>query len=222
MTSCCFNPRTRKGCDVVGQFQAAVVTVSIHAPARGATRSRMRPRCSRACFNPRTRKGCDPTSLARNIGGWQFQSTHPQGVRHTQVVEKTVAKMFQSTHPQGVRLHLLGYHFRIWVVSIHAPARGATKRTIRSRGSLKFQSTHPQGVRLVRECLSIAEDYVSIHAPARGATSQTRLNSSDDKFQSTHPQGVRLTWWSAVRDAACFNPRTRKGCDPCSEDLPCT
>ena len=32
-----FNPRTRKGCDVVDGITIGVDVVSIHAPARGAT-----------------------------------------------------------------------------------------------------------------------------------------------------------------------------------------
>ena len=33
-------------------------------------------------------------------------------------------------------------------------------------------------------------------------------------FQSTHPQGVRRREAEDCRDGNCFNPRTRKGCDP--------
>ena len=35
--SCCFNPRTRKGCDVMEKICPFTESVSIHAPARGAT-----------------------------------------------------------------------------------------------------------------------------------------------------------------------------------------
>ena len=64
-----FNPRTREGCDYnAGSIWCLLLYVSIHAPARGATRAQSaapapRPRC----FNPRTREGCDPPSsiLAR-------------------------------------------------------------------------------------------------------------------------------------------------------------
>ena len=33
----CFNPRTRKGCDVIRWQRDTTYIVSIHAPARGAT-----------------------------------------------------------------------------------------------------------------------------------------------------------------------------------------
>jgi len=32
-----------------------------------------------------------------------FQSTHPQGVRHTDQIQLVTHCTFQSTHPQGVR-----------------------------------------------------------------------------------------------------------------------
>ena len=55
------------------------------------------------------------------------------------------------------------------VVSIHAPARGATLCAIELSLLGAFQSTHPQGVRLHS---SVPE-------------------TNPYKFQSTHPQGVR-------------------------------
>ena len=102
----------------------------------------------------------------------QFQSTHPRGVRLME--ERTTAYdelQFQSTHPRGVRrghvaalqAFLLGFNPRTRVgcdancvtigygtnlVSIHAPAWGATSRF--------FETS--------------AYEKVSIHAPAWGAT----------------------------------------------------
>ena len=55
--------------------------------------------------------------------------------------------MFQSTPPRGGR-HNRIYKFLIRIVSIHAPARGAT----------------------VLDGSALIYNYVSIHAPARGAT----------------------------------------------------
>ena len=101
--------------------------------------------------------------------------------------------MFQSTHPRGVRLASLASYLPALVVSIHAPAWGATSE----------------------EGGSFAETLVSIHAPAWGATivcrslpdhfqsfnPRTRVGcdlllililSLPSRFQSTHPRGVRL------------------------------
>ena len=57
------------------------------------------------------------------------------------------------------------------VISIHAPARGATTAFLKSGFSPNlFQSTHPHGVRLVYIISLHSFLCISIHAPARGAT----------------------------------------------------
>jgi len=55
------------------------------------------------------------------------------------------------------------------IVSIHAPARGATRRKAGIGGNL----------------------HVSIHAPARGATSIVARPVAGSLFQSTRPRGAR-------------------------------
>ena len=57
------------------------------------------------------------------------------------------------------------------LVSIHAPAWGATQGSIVTLISLRlFQSTHPRGVRRIHVAGMHGIDDVSIHAPAWGAT----------------------------------------------------
>ena len=65
-----------------------------------------RPR--KDCFNPRTREGCDSHDFMNSLCCRVFQSTHPRGVRH-----KTGT-----------------YNPTQQIVSIHAPARGATQRKL--------------------------------------------------------------------------------------------
>ena len=120
----CFNPRTRMGCDSVASIEhengsvsihapargatvevnhvSATTIVSIHAPARGATYLKRQDAQQEERFNPRTRTGCD-----KRIGG--------------------VCRSIR--------------------VSIHAPARGATPTKMLSPPKSVFQSTHPHGVR---------------------------------------------------------------------------
>ena len=79
------------------------------------------------------------------------------------------------------------------VISIHAPAKGATW--------LHFLFCH----KLV----------ISIHAPAKGAT-RGRIEKfmSTKRFQSTHPRRVRLVGFPHYTTLILnFNPRTREGCD---------
>ena len=142
-----FNPRTREGCDGVSKAEFArmcgfqsthprgvrlgrlvlfpVFGVSIHAPARGATFRE---------YNLRARVVL-------------FQSTHPRGVRPALAGVMANSGVFQSTHPRGVRLCMDGENLNNSVVSIHAPARGATISLTMLWLKHGFQSTHPRGVR---------------------------------------------------------------------------
>ena len=106
------------------------------------------------------------------------------------------------------------YCLAVFIVSIHAPTRGATKFLFND----------------------ISHRYVSIHAPTRGATSNRfqstfsglsfnpRTHSGCDYtsgepkryailFQSTHPLGVRRKSGKIRSPKKCFNPRTHSGCD---------
>ena len=184
-----FNPRARAGRDQKRIEAARISVVSIHAPARGATCAGIvievtvlfqstRPRGARhgkhggnrhgKCFNPRARAGRD-SFLLPFARGWLFQSTRPRGARRVGGAEDREALD----------------------VSIHAPARGATRWRIQCRKNSKFQSTRPRGARPAagfcggnavcfnpraragrdsRVTYSRFSIVVSIHAPARGAT----------------------------------------------------
>ena len=101
-----FNPRARTGRDAfIGGLRIGE-QVSIHAPARGATwwRSGWSGPCR--SFNPRARTGRDLAKFDQFGRGWTFQSTRPHGARHPR------SRSWWTWPP----------------VSIHAPARGATRR----------------------------------------------------------------------------------------------
>ncbi len=125
--------------------------VSIHAPARGATRY-CRELEWYAGFNPRARAGRDAAHRHRGRELLRFQSTRPRGAR-------------------PCKRTCVDVHCRL--VSIHAPARGATSGSeARSGMSKGFQSTRPRGARRVQGTVyAQRRRRVSIHAPARGATS---------------------------------------------------
>ena len=121
--------------------------VSIHAPAWGATR---RP------------------ALSHRSG--RFQSTPPHGVRQLISAEYTPVNEFQSTPPHGVRLDdaLAGVISNI--VSIHAPAWGATMRARMSFFSSICFNPRP---RMGCDC------------------SEAAMWATGSSFQSTPPHGVR-------------------------------
>jgi len=150
---------------------------------------------------------------------------------------------FQSTRPRGARLHTAPHSQDLLIVSIHAPAWGATCDI-----ALIFWS-----------------EIVSIHAPAWGATIKAcctccRGNSFNprarvgrdmtrwqrltrremfqstrprgarrtlcprceerEEFQSTRPRGARHTRFISVSKRMCFNPRARVGRDAIATDCP--
>ena len=79
------------------------------------------------------------------------------------------------------------------LVSIHAPARGATRnKGRRGQRAAKFQSTRPHGARL----------RYMMCCPHR------------QQFQSTRPHGARRAAVAhAIATRRCFNPRARTGRD---------
>ena len=77
---------------------------------------------------------------------------------------------FQSTLPRRERLHLLTQKQRESLISIHAPAKGATTRFERNWQHLR----------------------ISIHAPAKGATMHRNITGVVGfVFQSTLPRRER-------------------------------
>jgi len=142
-----------------------------------------------AGFNPRARVGRDPIR-------------HNSAVRH----------LFQSTRPRGARCRAIKLRSET-VVSIHAPAWGATRfmsliinimcfnpraRVGRdfsiTSSSLfgLFQSTRPRGARLATADPVTTED-VSIHAPAWGATRPIFRVSPVKRFNPRARVGRDLT-----------------------------
>ena len=108
-----------------------VVTISIHAPRMGSDE---RPAwcIHRACyFNPRSRMGSDWTPSNTKHLNKSFQSTLPHGERPVPVNRHAAAGTFQSTLPHGERRITIDKNHMLVIISIHAPAWGATLLTVR-------------------------------------------------------------------------------------------
>ena len=122
-----FNPRTRVGCDAICRAWSGLVrNVSIHAPAWGATRRCTAPRRCRRSFNPRTRVGCDDARRRVRVIEIGFNPRTRVGCDTLQATAYTITFEFQSTHPRGVRPGTPWGTRSPEPVSIHAPAWGAT------------------------------------------------------------------------------------------------
>ncbi len=188
--------------------------VSIHAPARGATRCCHTAYRSTTRFNPRSRTGSDgpPTLII-----------HP-------------LLMFQSTLPHGERRITGNCATRPWIVSIHAPARGATVFYRINHFIPPFQSTLPHGERRINHlapCINRPFQStlphgerphvqpavgrvlaVSIHAPARGATLECcSVFQHIKRFNPRSRTGSDLGVEMKYEEAKSFNPRSRTGSD---------
>ena len=122
------------------------------------------------------------------------------------------------------------------LISIHAPARGATSYESYGVNFYKFQSTLPRGERRRQLTPLCDECHISIHAPARGAT-LCKKRSIDFKPISIHapargatgttgqiPAKQSISIHAPARGATqpnCskngtvndFNPRSREGSD---------
>ena len=115
---------------VKGETQIAVdigkrTFISIHAPAKGATRPLTRPSSSARYFNPRSREGSD--------------SDHKD---HDHRVFISIHAPVKGATDGG--LHLGG---TVRNISIHAPVKGATQSEIDKLPEVKFQSTLPRVLR---------------------------------------------------------------------------
>ena len=58
-----FNPRSREGSDTDGCTAIVLATISIHAPAKGATQTTLTTSQMHTYFNPRSREGSDTATL---------------------------------------------------------------------------------------------------------------------------------------------------------------
>ena len=104
-----FNSRPREGCDILALLSVCFWSVSIHAPARGATSPMRQASPPRRGFNSRTREGCDKQASMTAYSAKAFQFTHPRGVRLCNAAYQEALSKFQFTHPRGVR-HLYHNH----------------------------------------------------------------------------------------------------------------
>ena len=150
-------------------YTPLLVRVSIHAPARGATQQPANIVVFvDVSIHAPARGATFHGGLLQTLGAW-FQSTRPRGARQDSGRAAYRARCFNPRAREG-RDGVPDNRLNRFFVSIHAPARGATYFALRD----------------------IRRREVSIHAPARGATTPTCPSyCSASAFQSTRPRGAR-------------------------------
>ena len=102
-----------------------------------------------------------------------FQFTLPRGERHAHDRDLYQTLSFNSRSRVGSD-DLRRRHALLVIVSIHAPAWGATPLPAIPSATRSFQFTLPRGERLGALELAFIVAGVSIHAPAWGATHRPR------------------------------------------------
>ena len=144
----CFNPRAREGRDAKpSTLPENPQQVSIHAPARGATKSPIREIAAMSCFNPRAREGRDRSSRMPAAHPTCFNPRAREG-RDREWLGGPELFCFVSIHAPARGATSVDQAPCLQVnVSIHAPARGATANRLRGRSCGLFQSTRPRGAR---------------------------------------------------------------------------
>ena len=146
--------------------------VSIHAPAGGATQGCAPLTYGRGCFNPRPRRGGDTRCSRSDLLPWFRFNPRPRRGGDTVLASLAAAESrFQSTPPQGGR-HTAFVTVRagVLLVSIHAPAGGATHTAASPRHAARVSIHAPAGGATDLLKASHCMQSVSIHAPAGGAT----------------------------------------------------
>ena len=143
----CFNPRSRVGSDLV-QTPATPPVICFNPRSRvGSDCNHYQCLGQPVCFNPRSRVGSDFQPAPRMNTKKSFNPRSRVG-----------------SDVAGLETILLR------IVSIHAPAWGATCALPIGSGADRFQSTLPRGERPPQSVEIGGHSYVSIHAPAWGAT----------------------------------------------------
>ena len=121
-----------------------------------------------------------------------FQSARPRGARHGAIRGHDAPHAFQSARPRGARRSGRRPLRSHGLVSIRAPARGAT-RPCRSRQA-RCSRFNPRA----REGRDVAVGALVLHMI---------------RFQSARPRGARPDRANHGCTSACFNPRAREGRD---------
>ena len=126
MYQLCFNPRPRTGGDIDLGLSSCTAVVSIHAPARGATRNWHREQ-KYIMFQSTPPHGGRRLRCCRCGSRYLFQSTPPHGGRNVRcTLHMNQNHSFNPRPRTGGDCLLVRITGRQDFVSIHAPARGAT------------------------------------------------------------------------------------------------
>ena len=165
-----FNPRARAGRDSHKVLFPHIRERFQSTRPRGARLKQGLRGFILRCFNPRARAGRDKNRCSSSMAMRRFQSTRPRGARRLRVLNRVRRSGCFNPRARAGRDHHRACHPGYYAVSIHAPARGATRRRkqIMANSSVSIHAPARGATRRARHPRPRCR--VSIHAPARGAT----------------------------------------------------
>ena len=145
-------------------------TISIHAPAKGATNPSPSCVASTNNFNPRSREGSD--HRLANFGKSSHISIHApaKGATPHGLAVCNLLAIFQSTLPRRERLFNSVCIIQLNIFQSTLPRRERPVGQYFQHCTQKFQSTLPRRERPIPHGFYLLSLYISIHAPAKGAT----------------------------------------------------
>ena len=139
--------------------------------------------------------GCDAGVYERARDAWAFQSTHPRGVRQTEVREARTWRDISIHAPAWGATNHTRSPPQLSCISIHAPAWGATSWSLtRCAPHINFNPRTRVGCD-VYDYIQHIGFTISIHAPAWGATAP-----EDPPYRREHIS-IHAPAWGAT-DAA--------------------
>ena len=143
-----------------------------------------------AGFNPRTHTGCGHVHLLHVASIFCFNPRTTQG--STFWVVPCIVIMLVSILAHRVRLPSLTRKIQTFVVSIHAPTRGATQhQPARRTAPARFNPRTHTGCDPETWTANILKSCFNPRTHT-GCDMQGILYCQPTRFQSTHPHGVRL------------------------------
>ncbi len=150
-----FNPRSREGSDKGKKSLRSRYCISIHAPARGATRLRFVFLAFRKISIHAPARGATSKLLIKSIPFSISIHAPARGATSDTIKVPVLFMDFNPRSREGSDAVLRPLLECVILISIHAPARGATP---------------------LYDCFPLLHT-ISIHAPARGATEYKFVNT---------------------------------------------
>ena len=176
---------------VKGETQIAVdigkrTFISIHAPAKGATRPLTRPSSSARYFNPRSREGSDVQRLLSKRTQYHFNPRSREGSDIRSGRGGQAVAHFNLRSREGSD----AYSSAFWrVITNFNPRSREGSDNSSSHSCRQIKNFNPRsregsdGDQAVFTPVSV----ISIHAPVKGATATIRIMIIGSLFQSTLP-----------------------------------